>query len=868
MSNTNEIQGNSTPLPAAQTIQQKIYDYPQEPSFVPGSFSKEIDPILKEILDARHVLQMYTHIQRQNAHDKTIHDPAAYNSTVDNKAYAMALNEKYQPIYNEVYEKLKNENYPVHQFMKMYEAFIATSADNSGVENGFVYNYFLEQELQNGIWNQYNLYFLNPSPTLIERMANETTLKHKTTLYFTDKLYAHAYKFDLSLMSFRINDKSNIELSSNSNRILIFGDTMSPAELGDQLAYLKTKTRSLKSVIIYLYCPNTYIDGNEGRQTLHAFISDEMVIDSVSIIDDKAFCDKKRKHSLLKLRFISGEDVSSTIPFQEVRFFVTENGKKLIPQEWVSVSKNLFVENKKTITTLFQSSKLLNTSYQSETNETNATNESNTVEIIFSDEIKGTGTVELTASGKYRLALNIKQRPTPRQKRENRFGQGSSLGRPVKGKSKGSPEEAINSAYEILFDNNDLRTKICEMINNEYPDQEELSLKTFWYLHLDELNKPGYDHNRAIRMFCINNDLDIGAKKISLFTEGDIEAYIQHMVNAEVNDEPIKKAIKILDLIFSLRGKECINPCQDMLSNLNHTIQQHKEFRHSHIRRSFNVNEIRKLYSLFERDLRTSLKGKALGGIIKMFTGMDETEICALIREDIIYEKEQDLYTFNVTHECAFNSSRREELTTGNYKRRIPICNQLQKLVPLSFDSNSKNNPIVHNTHGNAITPKELKDYISTKIKELNVEKVFLPIPGKNPVNINDYRGDWIRSNFDYAMRTIRKILPDDLNYIMGRNLQTTDGKHYRDYLCVLRQLAICAKIDGWAESVVGNTLLSDKKTDLKIETIKQEYAFTGCVTPNIDIIEIQTPCDTADGILNIQILQRFSGNIIIEEME
>ena len=251
-----------------------------------------------------------------------------------------------------------------------------------------------------------------------------------------------------------------------------------------------------------------------------------------------------------------------------------------------------------------------------------------------------------------------------------------------------------------------------------------------------------------------------------------------------------------------------------------------------------------------------------------MFTGMHEEEICALRRENIVCEKDQNLYVFYLSHECAFRSTTRTEFTDIVQKRKVPICNVLCKHLPTTSDPTTKNKPLVFNSFGKAVTPKELKDYIEQKIKLLGIEKCFLPVPGKGHVDINDYQGDWVRSNFDHAMRITAKMLPDDLNSIMGRNLETTDGNHYRDYMCCLRQLAIRAKIDLWAEAVAGNTNVPDGKNSLVIDNKKEDFTFVGCATPNINIIDIRMPNDPTDACLIVQTVQRFSGTIIIEELE
>ena len=865
MSSFNQNETSFSSLSANQQNGAKFYDYPQENLSVEYSFEEDIKPLLDEIIEPSHVLQMFSHIQKQKAKNKVIYDPASYDSVVDKTTFSMALNPNYRNVYNAVYEKLKLKDYPVLEFIKKYEAYISTHADNSGVENGYVFNYFLEQAHgETGLLNC-NLLVMNPSPRYIERICAIPSLKHKLAFYFTDDLYADAYKFDQSLLYFDIHNETNLTLSNRPYCVLIFGDTLNPTEIVKQLKLLKSRAKSTEDLRIFLYCPNTYIDGKEGRKTIHTFLAKEMILDSVSIIDEKAFCDKQRKHSVIGVRFVNDQGFIDPIPFQQVAFSKTAAGNVLIPQAWQPVPRVQFEANNKTLTTLLQGAKEHNNPNPAATGDKT---ESSAFPIIFSDEIRGVGTIEQTASNKYRLSITIHRRPNARQKRENRYGLGSAINIPVKGSSKPSIEEAENSVCEILLEKAALRSKIIEKLKEDYPELSELSIKTFWYLHLDETIQSSYNRSTAINLFCENEHLDIGSRIVSQCAEKDIDAFIEQMVYCGCTESYIHEAIKILTRIFALRGKQYVNPCQEAYANLTHKISKYQHFRDSQIRRSFSLDESKRLYSLFKDDLHTSSKGLAYGGIIKMFTGMHEAEICALRRENIVYEKDQHLYVFYLSHECAFHSTTRTELTDIDKKRKVPICNVLCNHLPLAADPSTKNKPLVFNSFGKAVTPKELKEYIESKIKLLGIEKCFLEVPGKGRVDINDYQGDWIRSNFDFAMRIVAKMLPDDLNSIMGRNLETTDGNHYRDYMCCLRQLAIRAKIDFWAESVAGNTNIRDGKTSLVIDNKKEDFTFVGCATPNINIIDIRMPNDSTDACLIVQTVQRFSGTIIIEELE
>ena len=118
--------------------EMKVYDYPQEDSYVTGKFESSISPLLKRLPDPKHILKMFAHVQKHKANNRKIYDAAAYNAKVDDEAYFIALDDGYKDVYNQVYAALIENDFSLFDFMESYQAFISESADNSGVEHGFI----------------------------------------------------------------------------------------------------------------------------------------------------------------------------------------------------------------------------------------------------------------------------------------------------------------------------------------------------------------------------------------------------------------------------------------------------------------------------------------------------------------------------------------------------------------------------------------------------------------------------------------------------------------------------------------------------------------------------------------------------------
>lgn len=98
------------------------------------------------------------------------------------------------------------------------------------------------------------------------------------------------------------------------------------------------------------------------------------------------------------------------------------------------------------------------------------------------------------------------------------------------------------------------------------------------------------------------------------------------------------------------------------------------------------------------------------------------------------------------------------------------------------------------------ITPEALTKFCNVIREELGIEQRLINVTNsrgeQRVIDLSRAQGDWLRTNFDYQARRVVAVL-DDVNYAMGRQLQTTIARHYRDYTKPERQLAFSVSIDG-----------------------------------------------------------------------
>lgn len=251
-----------------------------------------------------------------------------------------------------------------------------------------------------------------------------------------------------------------------------------------------------------------------------------------------------------------------------------------------------------------------------------------------------------------------------------------------------------------------------------------------------------------------------------------------------------------------------------------------------------------------------------------MFTPMGETEVCALCGENIDYIKSIDLFQFKTTHTSDYFSTERTELLCLDEQRVIPVSRILRNELMLDSKPFDSRKPIVCDSDGLAVTPKQLRMYISEKIKQVKIQKLVIDLPGKGLVDLNDYRGNWLRSNLDYALRNHSKISPEDLNYVMGRKFSTTDAGHYRDYRCSLRQIAISTSINRWADKFDENDFESSNTKSYIVNSGNRVREFYRDPDPYMIITDISIPQAECGMNLEFQSVMRFGGVVIVEEID
>lgn len=145
---------------------------------------------------------------------------------------------------------------PVMRFMQQYHASILKSANDSGVENGYLYESFLES-----LPDDTHAIFLDPPPHFIQKLLEDIRYaKRKITIFHSDTRIDAIYQADSEIQTlFQA-------LTGETVHALVFADYSASNGIAAHLAELHRRTAVAKRLVIHLYLPNSLVDGMNHRR--------------------------------------------------------------------------------------------------------------------------------------------------------------------------------------------------------------------------------------------------------------------------------------------------------------------------------------------------------------------------------------------------------------------------------------------------------------------------------------------------------------------------------------------------------------------------------------------------------------------------
>lgn len=434
----------------------------------------------------------------------------------------------------------------------------------------------------------------------------------------------------------------------------------------------------------------------------------------------------------------------------------------------------------------------------------------------FSDEIR-----IWYSWSKGRGRFHFYECPTEKKLRKNPLNRGKKLASVQNCSAPDTQAMELKIEQTLLDTDKEWQACIKKEIISFYRNKP-ISLKTFWYCRLDELEK------RPVYRASVAEDLLSSTALAALRSDRPytLEDY-RHIMEESFSDRSQSEQVQLwrqLNLILSLAAKErrfSPNPVSEYTTSLLEQDKGYRAARAALVKKSYSLSEERKMLDYMKNRAKEDVR--YLGCLISFYTGMTNGEICALTWSDYRSTAVKGLAQLMVYKTMQPNGSIQPLTAEEPYRfRRVPcaymltaLLNERKKLVEAQLKNDGQVSsvgalaklPIVFESNSALSVPckqsalKKAKDAVEQAAGiEMLQGSVVYEDDSEQVTDFNDYRADRFRANFRYRASQTCLMSKAELNYILGISPPTTFSKHYCDYTNDLAQALLCRKLARWAD--------------------------------------------------------------------
>ncbi len=425
---------------------------------------------------------------------------------------------------------------------------------------------------------------------------------------------------------------------------------------------------------------------------------------------------------------------------------------------------------------------------------------------LFSKEITVHHRKEKAYKGKFIVKAFFRDFPTKAQLRKNPSRFGNRISKFFSSSSLASDDEIVPYLESLVWSDKHLRPIICEALKKKF-GKDSVSIKTAWYMHIDKINAlKGYKHDVCTAFF-------------SLVTDKDAFFYLQPGISSKSEAETALKEFckkygykktKERELLYQLRiiwDAVCKeeNPFREMLAVRDVKHDRYSDMRQSTTLKSLSNERLATLNDFLQN--KNDLSFSALIAI-KNRLGLSAGVIGALTWGDYVTVPYVGIHALQISKQFGESGTEPELLSDPDKNRLISLDSKTDKIFRSYYTQEQANAacenisnatlltlPIFHNAKDRhkALSRNKVNDLIAVAKNALQIPEKIISLPEgsyKQKVDINKYRGDLFRSDFDYTMRNA-KIDPDDIAYLKGTKMEQTVNVNYRDHLDSCTQLIL-----------------------------------------------------------------------------
>lgn len=354
---------------------------------------------------------------------------------------------------------------------------------------------------------------------------------------------------------------------------------------------------------------------------------------------------------------------------------------------------------------------------------------------------------------------------------------------------------------------------------------EKLSLKTCWFLIADKLSLDReYNEHIAHRLFRGSSDLT--RLRLAAATEQDVVEAVGAALGCRSNvvTYQIWRQLDIIIRKLIREGYATSNPIDKYVQSRSERLtDEEKAIRNALVKKTLEPEEeLRIIRYICEAD-ETGVKRfardfLALAVAIKIFTGLSNGELCALLWEDWITLGYGLGTQFRIT-KYLNQQSVIEAYTAHEIKRIrfIPVPKELEVMVTAFFhnmiqitglsEKEMLKKPVISSMNdlkrneNQYVTTKKMNKYMNRVLKIAGIDPKVVTLHSGNEtkeMDLNAYEGDFFRENAYYHFRQICSMKEGESCYVIGKTGPTTFDRNYLDYANDMIQHRMAAKMKRW----------------------------------------------------------------------
>lgn len=763
-------------------------------------------------------------------------------------------------------------------FLCQYESYLNKRKNDSGLENGMVATRLFAR-----VTPDMHLLIVNPSPNILSHIAgNARLLSMRITFAFEDDRHAqicsyHPWPANISSVSLEQVDYTIpyamvcvMGAGERYNAVCTVLQSIGASEL-----HRKTK--------IFLYVPTAFIDRREKEDLLRQTINTKFDVLQIVLIDPNAAKIEPTKRCMVVLRCM--QDTPEKIPLEKI----IRKGRSLEAQPVIRMPYSEFLECRKTLNTMYYDAKR----HDARQNTAPKTAESSKDEdsekepskaVFFSDEIilwYSTDKMDNGSKKTYRGVFHYYDFPTLKQKSTKKYNRGDVLTDRIMGKTVASSDSVCDCVSDLILNRTDLASIIRETIRRHF-GSSPVSLKTAWYMLLDELKgegsedkKPNWFYDDALcRKLFLDPQWDNNPLCHLMVGESDeedvVSAMAEYVASHGISNYKVEKIYAQMYIIWSLylrRRKDLPNPISALLGEISNKNAVKDQLRDALVLRSLTKSQMQQLVNHLNNDRNNPVM--ALLVKFKVYLRISNRIAAALTIGDYIPRVAgynyaalricQEMYSNNADSD---SSEKQTPFLQPWKNRQIPIPlflkNPLDEVVDHTKvrllamgipESELGSYPLFPSLDPKTpFRTQEINGYCNRMLSRLQLPSVWLSSPEEDTsTDIGRYHHDLLLTNWEYHAAHTVGMDNDTISYMAGRKPDMVVNNNYRDFSHPLQQKALMLECERLASTIEAPAATVYAATHtVKVGSRRQVIPYTPQSTPTELVIEVDLQQNTS----------------------